>query len=113
MMIVVCASAKPGIVSPLVAAAPLFASAPLISSPYVAAQSSQFVARNYNGIAAAPLIAAPSAYAAYSSSPLAAAAYPFAAPYTAAAAFSPYTAAYPFAAAAYSTLPYTAGPVLL
>lgn len=66
--IVVCgliavASAKPGILAPVAYSSPLIAAA-----PYVAATSSQVVARNYNGLAvAAPLIAqAPLAY----SSPL-------------------------------------------
>lgn len=57
------ASAKPGILSPVAYSSPLVAAA-----PYVAATSSQVVARNYNGLAvAAPVIApAPLAY----SSPL-------------------------------------------
>lgn len=55
---------------PLVVAAPVPYLAPLITEPVVAATSSQFIARNYNGLAvSAPLIAAPSAYTAYSSSP--------------------------------------------
>lgn len=52
---------------PLVVASPIAYSAPLISQPIVTATSSQYIARNYNGLAvSAPLIAAPSAYAAYS-----------------------------------------------
>uniref|UniRef100_A0A1I8MJM3 Cuticle protein n=1 Tax=Musca domestica TaxID=7370 RepID=A0A1I8MJM3_MUSDO len=79
----------------------------------VTATSSQYIARNYNGIAAAPVVAAaytaPVAAAAYTApvaaaytAPVATAAY--AAPYTAAYA-APYAAAYaaPYAAA------YTAG----
>lgn len=52
---------------PLVVASPIAYSAPLITEPFVTATSSQYFARNYNGLAvSAPLIAAPSAYTAYS-----------------------------------------------
>ncbi|XP_055842392.1 uncharacterized protein LOC129909330 [Episyrphus balteatus] len=72
-------SAKPQLLysAPVVAAAP---------APVVTASSSQYIARNYNGIAAAPVVAA--AYTA----PVAAAAYT-----------APVAAAYP-----YATYPYTA-----
>lgn len=81
----------------------------MIAAPYVAAQSSQVFARNYNGVY--PALPAParllSPYTAqYAAAPLAG--YPGALPYTSAFASpyvaSPYSAAYaaPFAA------PYTA-----
>lgn len=72
----------------------------------VTATSSQYVARNYNGIAAAPVVApvaaaytAPVATAAYTA-PVAAAAYTapvaaaYAAPYASYASYYPYSAAY-------------------
>lgn len=78
---------------------------PLIAAPYVAAQSSQVFARNYNGVY--PALPAPARLLSpYAAAPLAA--YPGALPYTSAFASpyvaSPYSAAYaaPFAA------PYTA-----
>jgi hypothetical protein len=100
LMVVACASAKP---KPLVVAAPVAYSAQVVAAaaPVVTAHSSQYFARNYNGIAA-PLVAAPltaaytaplaysAAYAPYSA-PLAGA-Y---SPYSAAYAYSPYSAAYP------------------
>ncbi|XP_055629517.1 cuticle protein 16.5-like [Toxorhynchites rutilus septentrionalis] len=82
---VVCASAKPGLVAPLAYSAPLLAPAPAI----VTAQSSQYIARNYNGVA-----------------PLA-----YTAAYTAAGPIA-YAAAPALAAAAY-TSPLAAAPVLL
>ncbi|XP_058454375.1 vitelline membrane protein Vm26Ab-like [Malaya genurostris] len=100
-----CANGKPLVAAPLVAASPAV----------VTAQSSQFVSRNYNGIAAAytaPLAAAytaPVATAAYTA-PLTASAYtaaytaPVAAAYTAPFAAAAYTA--PFAASAYTASPY-------
>ncbi|XP_073841247.1 uncharacterized protein [Musca autumnalis] len=50
--IIACAAAKPGLVTPLAYTAP--AAAP---APFVTATSSQYVARNYNGIATAPVVA--------------------------------------------------------
>jgi hypothetical protein len=89
LMVVACvaAKAKPGLV-----AAPLAYTAPVVAAaaPIVTAHSSQFIARNYNGIAA-PLVAAPVA-AAYTHAPLAYSA-PFAAAYSP-YAYSPYSAAY-------------------
>ncbi|EDW18970.1 cuticle protein 38 [Drosophila mojavensis] len=79
LAIIACAAAKPGLLG-----APLAYSAPLIAAPapYVTSSSSQVFARNYNGIAAAPV------FASYVSAPLAApapviskyVAAPFAAP---------------------------------
>ncbi|XP_058819025.1 pupal cuticle protein C1B-like [Topomyia yanbarensis] len=106
---IACTNGKPLVAAPLVAASPAV----------VTAQSSQFISRNYNGIAAAytaPVAAAysaPFAAAAYtaplSSSAYTAAAYtaPVAAAYTA-----PFAAAYtaPVAAAAPLAAAYTASP---
>lgn len=82
-------------------------SAPVAAAaPVVTATSSQYIARNYNGIAAAPVVAAaytaPVATAAYTA-PVAAAAYtaPVAAAYTAPAAA--YASYYPYNAAAYTS----------
>lgn len=100
--------AKPGVVAPF--AAPLAYSVPL-------AQSSQVFARNYNGIAAAPIVAAPAPVARfaspvlpYAAAPAYAAAAPYAAalPYTAAALALPYSAYSPYAATAFS--PYSSYP---
>ncbi|XP_061391510.1 cuticle protein 70, isoforms A and B-like [Musca vetustissima] len=54
--IIACAAAKPGLVTPLAYTAPaaVVAAAP---APFVTATSSQYVARNYNGIATAPVVA--------------------------------------------------------
>lgn len=87
MAAISCASAKPGLL-------PVAYSAPLVAAPaVVTAQSSQVFARNYNGIAAAPIIAAPAPIAAYTS-------------YAAApvAAYTSYAAA-PLAYSAYSAYP--------
>ncbi|XP_073841890.1 uncharacterized protein [Musca autumnalis] len=46
--VIACAVAKPGLVTPLAYTAP---------APFVTATSSQYVARNYNGIATAPVVA--------------------------------------------------------
>jgi hypothetical protein len=103
-MVVACASAKP---KPLVVA-PVAYSAPVVAAaaPVVTAHSSQYFARNYNGVAA-PLVAAP-LNAAYTaplaySAPLTAAAYtaPLAySAYSPYAGYSPYSAAYsPYSAA--------------
>ncbi|XP_061394638.1 cuticle protein 70, isoforms A and B-like [Musca vetustissima] len=53
---IACAAAKPGLVTPLAYTAPaaVVAAAP---APFVTATSSQYVARNYNGIATAPVVA--------------------------------------------------------
>ncbi|GAB0100751.1 hypothetical protein DMENIID0001_168370 [Sergentomyia squamirostris] len=76
------------------AAAPLAYSAPLVAGPgVVTATSSQVVARNYNGIAAPIVAAAP-----YVAAP--AAALPYTAAYSSYPAYSAaYTAGYPYAAA--------------
>lgn len=86
-MAIACASAKPGIISPLAYSAQLVASAPIVT-----ATSSQFIARNYNGFAAAPIAyASPLGYASpYLTSPYVSSPY-VASPY-AAAAYSPYYA---------------------
>ncbi|XP_053696165.1 vitelline membrane protein Vm26Ab-like [Sabethes cyaneus] len=90
---IACVNGKPLVAAPLVAAAPAV----------VTAQSSQYVARNYNGIAAAYTAPVAAAYtapvaAAYTAPVAAAYTAPFAAAYTApvAAAYtaSPYAAAY-------------------
>ncbi|XP_061390833.1 cuticle protein 70, isoforms A and B-like [Musca vetustissima] len=54
--IIACAAAKPGLVTHLAYTAPaaVVAAAP---APFVTATSSQYVARNYNGIATAPVVA--------------------------------------------------------
>ncbi|XP_017013098.2 cuticle protein 38-like [Drosophila takahashii] len=68
LALVACAAAKPGLLgaplaytSPLAYTAPLAYSAPAAvvaaPAPVVTATSSQVIARNYNGIAAAPVIA--------------------------------------------------------
>ncbi|XP_073839404.1 uncharacterized protein [Musca autumnalis] len=53
---IACAAAKPGLVTPLAYTAPaaVVAAAP---APFVTATSSQYIARNYNGIATAPVVA--------------------------------------------------------
>ncbi|XP_067648137.1 cuticle protein 10.6-like [Eurosta solidaginis] len=87
--LIACAAAKPGVLTPF-AAAPLTYAAPAAvvaaPAPYVTATSSQVIARNYNGIGAAPVVAA---------APLAA---PVVAHYAAAAPFSA-----PLVAAHYAT----------
>ncbi|XP_055610705.1 pupal cuticle protein C1B-like [Uranotaenia lowii] len=95
---VVAVSAKPGLVAPVAYSAPLVAAAP---APFVTAQSSQYIARNYNGIAP---VAYTAAYTSALATPLAYTAPAVAAAYTAPLAAAAYTA--PFGAA------YTA-PVLL
>ncbi|CAF4908672.1 unnamed protein product [Pieris macdunnoughi] len=96
------AAAKPSVPAflaaapaPLVAApAPLVAAAP---APFVTASSSQYIARNYNGVYSAPLIAAPAYAPAYG--PAYASAYaPSFAP--AARIISPYSAPLTYAAPA-------------
>uniref|UniRef100_A0A1B0FFF6 Uncharacterized protein n=1 Tax=Glossina morsitans morsitans TaxID=37546 RepID=A0A1B0FFF6_GLOMM len=90
-------SGKPAVLAPVVAAA-----AP---AGVVTATSSQYVARNYNGIAAAPVIA-PIAAAAYTAPVAAAYTAPVAAAYTTSVA-APIAAAYT-APAAYTAAAYTA-----
>lgn len=55
----------------LSAAKPQFIVSPEIVSPIVTAQSSQYIARNYNGVAASYVVDSPvvSAYSAYSAFP--------------------------------------------
>lgn len=81
-MTVACASAKPSVLAPAAfAAGPLFAPAPVLAPaplPYVAAHSSQVVARNYNGLAVTPvlpavapaLVAGPAHFARFAPAPL-------------------------------------------
>ncbi|BFF99749.1 vitelline membrane protein Vm26Ab [Drosophila madeirensis] len=97
------AEAKPGVV----------VGAAAVPAGVVTATSSQYVARNFNGVAAAPIVApvaaaytAPVA-AAYTSPVAAAYTSPVAAAYTApvAAAYS----AYPYSAYPYASYPYAAG----
>ncbi|KAL7734380.1 hypothetical protein ACLKA6_010714 [Drosophila palustris] len=73
--IIACASAKPG----LLLGQQLAYSAPVVAAPapYVTATSSQVIARNYNGIATAPVVAPVAPVAApviakYAAAPLAA-----------------------------------------
>uniref|UniRef100_A0A1B0A734 Uncharacterized protein n=1 Tax=Glossina pallidipes TaxID=7398 RepID=A0A1B0A734_GLOPL len=104
-----CALAKPGLLSaPLAYTAPAAAvfAAP---SPVVTATSSQVVARNFNGIATAPIIA-PVAPVAPLAAPFAAAyTTPVAAPiYTTNTAFAKYATSYPAPLVArHAALPYT------
>ncbi|XP_060658864.1 cuticle protein 16.5-like isoform X1 [Drosophila nasuta] len=90
LAVIACAAAKPGVLlsQPLAYAAPAAVVAPLAyaapaavvaaPAPYVTATSSQVIARNYNGIAAAPVIApvatplAAPVIAKYAAAPLAA-----------------------------------------
>ncbi|XP_034480918.1 uncharacterized protein LOC117786680 [Drosophila innubila] len=77
--IIACVAAKPGLLlgqtlaysAPVVAAPAAVVAAP---APYVTATSSQVIARNYNGIASAPVIAPVAApvIAKYAAAPLAA-----------------------------------------
>ncbi|XP_065720274.2 cuticle protein 70, isoforms A and B-like [Drosophila suzukii] len=72
LAIIACVAAKPGLLgAPLAYTAPLAYAAP---APVVTATSSQVIARNYNGIAAAPVIAPVAApvVAKYAAAPLAA-----------------------------------------
>lgn len=64
--------AKPAFVAPIAYTSPY-----VVDAPVVTATSSQFIARNYNGIAA-PLVAAPVAYTASAYSPYYAAPYAYA-----------------------------------
>ncbi|XP_030570099.1 cuticle protein 16.5-like [Drosophila novamexicana] len=114
LAIIACASAKPGLLlgeqlaysAPIVAAAP--AAVVAAPAPYVTATSSQVFARNYNGIATAPVVAAaPVAapvVAKYVSAPLAA---PVIAKYAAAPLAAPFAYSSPLTYAA------AASPVLL
>ncbi|XP_028897897.1 cuticle protein 16.5 isoform X2 [Zeugodacus cucurbitae] len=81
--------------APVVAAAPSAAVAPGV----VTAQSSQYIARNYNGVAAAPVVAAAYTAPAVAAAPVAAA---YSAP-VAAAYSAPVAAAYSAPVAAYSS----------
>ncbi|XP_020816516.1 cuticle protein 70, isoforms A and B-like [Drosophila serrata] len=114
LALVACAAAKPGFLgAPLAYTAPLAYSSPLAyaapaavvaaPAPVVTATSSQVIARNYNGIAAAPVIA-PVA------TPLAA---PVAAPVIAKYAAAPLAAPLAYTSPlAYNALP-AVGPVLI
>ncbi|XP_065093789.1 cuticle protein 38-like [Ochlerotatus camptorhynchus] len=102
-----CVCAKPGVV------APVAYSAPLVAAPapaFVTAQSSQVIARNYNGVA--PLaytaaVAAPLAYAAPVAKVAAPLAYSAPLAYTAAAAYAaPFAAPFASPYAAYRYSPY-------
>ncbi|KAM7356251.1 uncharacterized protein ACRADG_002056 [Cochliomyia hominivorax] len=55
--LIACAAAKPGLVAPLAYTAPVAAPVVAAPAPVVTATSSQFVARNHNDIAAAPIVA--------------------------------------------------------
>ncbi|KAM7355954.1 uncharacterized protein ACRADG_001859 [Cochliomyia hominivorax] len=57
LALIACAAAKPGLVAPLAYTAPV--AAPVVAAPagVVTATSNQFVARNHNGIATAPIVA--------------------------------------------------------
>ncbi|XP_055915337.1 cuticle protein 12.5-like [Eupeodes corollae] len=106
LAVIACAAAKPGVLAPLAYSSPLIAAAPGV----VTATSSQVIARNYNGIASAPLlaaapIAAPLTAARYFASPYAAAAPLVASPFAANYLASPYTAPLGYSA------PLTASPL--
>ncbi|XP_020714585.1 cuticle protein 16.5 isoform X2 [Ceratitis capitata] len=76
-----CASAKPAVIA---------YSAPAV----VTAQSSQYIARNYNGVAAAPVVAAAYTAPAVAAAPVAAAYSAYSAPVASYASYYPYNAAY-------------------
>ncbi|XP_046808590.1 cuticle protein 38-like [Lucilia cuprina] len=100
--VIVCAAAKPGFVAPLTYTAP---------AGLVTATSSQFVARNHNGIATAPVVAPVAAPVAAYTAPVAAA---YTAPVVAkyAAAYStPLAYSAPVAAAYSAPLTYAATPL--
>ncbi|XP_017492487.1 PREDICTED: cuticle protein 16.5-like [Rhagoletis zephyria] len=86
--IVACITAKPVILhAPQLAAAPVALAA---AAPVITATSSQVIARQYNGIAAAPLLAAPAPIARLATplvAPLPAPSIHYAAPAAAAAIF--------------------------
>lgn len=104
-------SARPGFLgAPVAYSAPLLAAAP---APYVAAHSSQVVARNYNGIAAAPVFAHAAPVVAHASPVIAARAAPLAysAPLHAAYAAAPLAYSAPLAYAAPGHHAAYAGPL--
>ncbi|XP_055842211.1 cuticle protein 16.5-like isoform X2 [Episyrphus balteatus] len=117
--VIACAVAKPApglLHAPLAYSAPLVAAAPGV----VTATSSQVIARNYNGIATAPVFAAP--VAKYVAAPLPLAAAPLAAKYVASPYASPFAYSAPLAAASLgyaasygyaSPLSYASAPLLL
>uniref|UniRef100_A0A1I8P2F4 Cuticle protein 16.5-like n=1 Tax=Stomoxys calcitrans TaxID=35570 RepID=A0A1I8P2F4_STOCA len=101
--VIASAAAKPGLIgAPLAYTAPaaVVAAAP---APFVTATSSQVVARNYNGIATAPIIAAP--VVAKTIAPVATA---FAAPVVAKTFAAPVAAAYAAPAVATTSFAYGA-----
>ncbi|XP_037815400.1 uncharacterized protein LOC119606090 [Lucilia sericata] len=91
--LIACAAAKPG----LLTAAPLAYTAPVVAAPagVVTATSSQYIARNHNGIATAPVVA------------------PVAAPVVAKTVAYTAPVAAPLAYTASLPLSYAAAPVLL
>ncbi|XP_065360829.1 larval/pupal cuticle protein H1C-like [Calliphora vicina] len=100
--VIACAAAKPGLIgAPLAYTAP----AAVVAAPagVVTATSSQFVARNHNGIATAPIVAPVAA-------PVAAYTAPIAAAYTA-PVVAKYAAAYSTPLAYSAPLTYAATPL--
>ncbi|XP_037933214.1 cuticle protein 16.5-like [Teleopsis dalmanni] len=92
--VIACVAAKPGLLSaPLAYTVP--AAVVAAPAPFVTATSSQVVARNFNGIAAAPIVAA---------APVVKAVAPVAAPLAYA---SPLAYSAPLARAAYAAAPLT------
>ncbi|XP_055913494.1 cuticle protein 16.5-like [Eupeodes corollae] len=109
--VIACAAAKPGFVAPLAYSAPLVAAAPGV----VTATSNQVIARNYNGIASAPIYAAaPAPVVAAPAIAKYVAATPLAAPLAAQYVASPFASSLRYSAPlAPAPLTYAAAPLLL
>uniref|UniRef100_A0A1I8MVJ6 Cuticle protein n=1 Tax=Musca domestica TaxID=7370 RepID=A0A1I8MVJ6_MUSDO len=108
--VIACAAAKPGLIgAPLAYTAPaaVVAAAP---APFVTATSSQVIARNYNGIATAPIVAPVAAPVVAKTFAAPVVAKTFAAPLVAKTFAAPVAAAYstPYAAAYATPFAYSA-----